>query len=99
MLSAQELGFSRPQRHDAFADLVRSLAADPDNPYNLERYLWVLEEGPLEACGHCGALFDSAFDYAGGPATGKLRRSCSRACSEHAAYRRRRQRELVRTAA
>jgi hypothetical protein len=87
------------RRSDPFAELLRAVAADPDNAYNLDPYVWVLEEGPLEPCEHCGAFFDSASDYAGGPATGKPRRYCSRACSEHAAYRRRRHRELVRNAA
>jgi hypothetical protein len=92
MLSAQELGFSRPVRHDPFADLIRALVADPDNPYNLERYLWVLEEPPPRECGHCGRLFDSTIDYRGELAKGKPRLYCSPSCSNRAAWRRRTER-------
>jgi hypothetical protein len=92
MLSAQELGFSRPVRHDPFADLIRSLATDADNAYNLEPYLWVLEEQPPRECGHCGRLFDPAIHYRGELAKGKPRLYCSPSCSNRAACRRRAER-------
>ena len=76
-------------RNDPFARLVRLLHDDPANPFNLERYLWVLEESPPEPCGECGGLFLPAFDYEGGAAKGQPRRYCSRRCVYRAAERRR----------
>jgi len=42
-------------RRDPFAELVRQVAAEPDNAYSIDRYLWVLEEAQ-PVCGHCGAV-------------------------------------------
>lgn len=82
-----------PRGHsDPFADLVRALAADPDNPYNVERYEWVLEEDPPQECGHCGGLFDPNIDHRGEVAKGLPRLYCSLACSHKAAWQRRTER-------
>jgi hypothetical protein len=83
---------------DPFADLVRQVAADLLNPYNIERYLWVLEEPPVADCEACGRRFDPWFAYDGGPARGLPRRYCSTACANHAAYRRHQERIRVRVA-
>jgi hypothetical protein len=76
------------RRPDPFGELVRRVAADPHNPYNVERYLWVLEEPPVADCAVCGRRFDPWFAYDGGAARGLPRRYCSKACANHAAYRR-----------
>jgi hypothetical protein len=78
--------------HDPFAELVRAVHSDPDNAYNLEKYLWVLEEAPPGECGCCGRLFDATVGHAGEPARGLPRRYCSPACSQRAAYLRHRDR-------
>ena len=80
------------ERRDPFAELVRRVAADPLNPYNIERYLWVLEEPPFADCEVCGRRFDPWFAYDGGPARGLSRRYCSRRCGDRAAYRRHQER-------
>lgn len=76
---------------DPFTELVRQVHDDPANPYNIERYLWVLEE-PLRTCGACGAWFDPCFSYDGAPAQGLARRYCSLRCRSRAAYERQRAR-------
>ena len=76
-------------RRDPFAELVRQVAGDPDNPFNIERYLWVLEEAAPEPCGHCGVLFVPSFDYDGAPARGQARRYCTAACAQRATWGRR----------
>jgi hypothetical protein len=81
------------RRHDPFTELVRRVAADPLNPYNIERYLWVLEEPPLRACATCGAFFDPWFAYDGEPSHGPPRRYCSPRCRGRAAYERQRARD------
>jgi len=87
---AQRMFAVRPSlRRDPFAQLVRSLAADPDSPYNLEGYLWVLEEAAPEPCEHCGAFFVPTFDYWGAPGRGEARRYCSDRCRQRAARWRR----------
>ncbi len=84
-------GESLPRgRRDPFADLVRQVASDPDNPFNIDRYLWILEEPPPQACVTCGDLFDAWADYLGGPARGLPRRYCSPRCRDRAAWARRR---------
>lgn len=77
-------------RSDPFAELVRQVAGDPDNAYNLDPYLSVLEDAP-RPCAVCGSLFNAGRDYYGGPAVGWPRRYCSPRCAERAAYRRRRE--------
>jgi hypothetical protein len=76
-------------RSDPFARLVRQVAVDPDNAYNLVGYLWVLEEAPPEACERCGTLFLPSWDYDGGPARGQPRRYCSTRCADQASWWRR----------
>lgn len=76
------------ERTDRFVELVREVHEDPDNAYNLDRYLWVLEQPPTRACAACGDLFDPWLDYAGGPARGLPRRHCSRACAQRAGWER-----------
>jgi hypothetical protein len=76
---------------DPFAELVRQVASDPDNAYNVEQHLWVLEEDPPGECASCGRLFDPAVGYHGELARGLPRKYCSPACSQRAAYRRHRQ--------
>lgn len=80
-----------PLRDDRFAALVRQVAEDPANAYNIERYLWVLEE-PLRRCAACGELFDPCFAYNGEAAHGQPRRYCSPRCAWRAAEHRRRAR-------
>ena|SRR5436309_1081547 len=85
LCAAQRMFTVRPRlRSDPFARLVRGVAGDPDNPQNLERYLWVLEEAAPEPCEHCGSLFVPSFDYWGAPARGQARRYCSEACAQRA---------------
>jgi hypothetical protein len=67
-------------RTDPFARLVRQVHDDPDNAFNVERYLWVLEEAPPEPCDQCGRLYLPSFDYAGDRARGRPRRYCSARC-------------------
>jgi hypothetical protein len=82
---APQMFATRPQlRRDPIAQLVRHLAADPDNAYNLDPYLWVLEEAAPEPCEHCGTLFLPSFDYRGAYARGQARRYCSEACAQRA---------------
>ncbi len=78
-----------PLRTDPFAQLVREVAADLANPFNIERFLWVLEEPPARPCRCCGALFNPWADYAGAPARGVPRRYCSPPCARRAAHARR----------
>lgn len=88
--------FERPEtRDDPFAELVRQVHHDPANAYNIERYLWVLEE-PLRRCAVCGELFDPCFAYNGEAAHGHPRRYCSLRCAWRAAERRRRARMTAR---
>jgi rubredoxin len=77
-------------RDDPFARLVAQVAADPDNPFNIEKYLWVLEEPPPRQCPICGDWFDPWFDYVGEAPHGPARRYCSRRCAGRAAYERHR---------
>lgn len=77
------------RRDDPFARLVAEVAADPANPFNIERYLWVLEEPPARPCGWCGVMFDPWFDYAGDAARGLPRGYCSTLCRDRAAWARR----------
>jgi hypothetical protein len=79
-----------PYQDDRFAELVRQVATDPTSPFNIERYLWVLDGPPLRWCARCGELFDPWFAYAGGPARGLPRRYCSPLCAGRAAEGRRR---------
>lgn len=78
-----------PLRDDPFARLVRQVHNDARNPFNIERYHWVLEEPPAQPCGWCGVLFDPWFDYAGDAARGLPRRYCSPLCRNRAAWARR----------
>lgn len=80
----------QPRRDDPFAALVRRLHDDPGNAYNLDRYLWVLEEPPAQPCGWCRTLFDPWFGYDAEPARGHRRRHCSTGCRNRAAWARRR---------
>lgn len=80
---------------DRFAQLVAEVAADPANPYNIERYLWVLDGPPLRCRAHCGAWFDPWFDYDEGSARGLPRRYCSRRCAGRARYLRHRARVVA----
>lgn len=80
------------RRDDRFADLVRQVAADPHDPFNLDGYLWTLEEPTPRWCDACGDLFDPWFAYDGGPARGLPRRYCSPQCAGRAAELRRRRR-------
>jgi hypothetical protein len=77
-------------RRDRFAELVARVATDPDNPSNIERYLWVLDEPSARHCDHCRAGFDPWSAYDGGPARGLPRRYCAPRCAWRAAERRRR---------
>jgi hypothetical protein len=76
-------------RSDPFAQLVREVASDPENAFNIEGHLWVLEEPAPEVCSQCGALFDPGLDHHGGLATGLPKKYCSLPCSYRAANRRR----------
>lgn len=73
-------------RTDRFARLVREVADDPASPFNIERYLWVLEEAAPEPCEGCGTLFVPSFDYEGAPAKGQARRYCTRVCARRAGW-------------
>ena len=77
------------RRSDPFAELVRTVAADPQNPYNIEGYLWVLEDDPPRPCACCGRLFDTGVGYRGELARGLPRRYCTLPCSRRAAWQRR----------
>jgi hypothetical protein len=79
-------------RDDPFSRLVAAVAADPDNPFNIERYLWVLEEPAQRCCATCGVWFDPWFGYDGEAPHGPVRRYCSRRCAARAAYERHRAR-------
>jgi hypothetical protein len=83
-------------RSDPFAILVAEVAADAANAYNIERYLWVLEEPAPRACAWCGELFDPGLDYRGDISRGLPRRYCSRRCAERASASRRRGRLALR---
>lgn len=83
-------------RSDPFAELVRQVAEDPANPFNIEAYLWVLEEAPPEPCEACGTLFVPSFDYDGAPAGGHPRRYCSRICAHRTRWARRDERRRSR---
>ncbi len=76
-------------RTDPFARLVRQAHEDAGNAYNIERYLWVLEEAPPEPCDHCGRLYLPSFNYDGEPARGRPRRYCSVRCARRMFHRRR----------
>ena len=76
-------------RDDTFSRLVRQVVGDPHNPFNIERYLWVLEEPLLRACATCGGVFDPWFGYDGDPAHGQTRQYCSRTCRDRASWVRR----------
>jgi hypothetical protein len=73
-------------RTDRFAALVAEVVSDPDSPFNLDRYLWVLEERPAWRCGSCGVEFDPWCGYGGDPGRGCAWRYCSRPCRERAAW-------------
>lgn len=89
-LAARETRHTCPvRRDDPFSRLVAAAAADPDNPFNIERYMWVLEEPPVRPCGWCGVVFDPWSGYGGEAARGCPRRYCSRACRDRAAWTRR----------
>jgi hypothetical protein len=75
-------------RDDPFSRLVASMAADPANPFNIERYLWVLDEPPARRCSHCGGWFAPGESYDGGPARGRPRRYCSPGCVQRAGWER-----------
>jgi hypothetical protein len=83
-------------RSDPFAKLVGRVHEDPANAYNLDRYLWVLEELPPRACAACGTFFDPWLAYDDEPARGCPRRYCSRSCRDRASWARRRCRQLPR---
>lgn len=85
-------GFSPALRNDPFSRLVATVAADTDNPFNIERYLWVLEEPAPRQCECCGTLFDPWGGYDGVTPHGPARRYCSRRCATRAAYERHRAR-------
>lgn len=91
----KERAWPRATRDDPFAELVRQVHDDPANPYNLDGYLWVLEEPAPRECPSCGALFDPALGH-DGTLSRRHRRYCSLRCGRRAAERRRRQ---ARTAA
>jgi len=90
---------ARTHRDDRFADLVRQVAADPANPFNIDRYRWVLDGPAPRRCELCGELVDAWVDYDGGPAQGLGRRYCSRRCAGRARYLRHRGRVVAARAA
>lgn len=79
--SGNRTGSCPSGRSDPFSELVRQVAHDPSNPYNLDRYLWVLEEPAPRACFACGELFDPCYSYDGAVARGLPRQHCSRTCA------------------
>jgi hypothetical protein len=66
---------------DPFAALVAAVAADPDNAYNVDRYLWVLDEPGPRSCGWCATWFWPGESY------------CSPRCAARATEVRRRCRQ------
>ena len=80
--------FRAGRGRDRFAELVARVAADPDNAYNIDRYLWVLDEPAARSCDHCGEPFWPGESYAGGPARGRPRRYCSPGCASRAGWER-----------
>lgn len=75
---------------DRFAALVAEVAADPDSAFNVDRFLWVLEEPGPRPCGWCESWFWPGESYDGGPARGLPRRYCSPRCAARATEVRRR---------
>lgn len=78
MIAPTHQHLERLGRDDPFAELVLAVASDPDNPYNVERYLWVLEEPAMQVC-RCGQSFDPE-----GGLGGRYRRYCSDRCQQRA---------------
>jgi hypothetical protein len=84
-------------RTDPFAELVRQVAADLANPFNIERFLWVLEEPPPRECPWCGTLFAPALAHDGTLTASRHRQYCSTRCVTRAAWSRRRARLQAQT--
>jgi hypothetical protein len=76
------------QAHGRLAELVRQVHDDPANAYNLDRYVWVLEEPPPQRCAACRRFFHPWFAYDDEPARGCPRRYCSRSCRDRASWAR-----------
>ncbi len=65
---------------DRFAGLVALVVTNPENAYNMDRYLWVLDEPGPRPCCSCGGWLWPGEAYNGGAARGVPRRYCSPRC-------------------
>lgn len=73
---------------DPFATLVSAVAAMPDNAYNTDRYLWVLDARD-KPCPICSKAFNPSDTHNGCGHSRRPRLYCSPKCATVAYWQRR----------